>query len=134
MRGTMNAISRLARTMNERLDAMAETRAEGVIPEFHPDDRLVQACASDVELEEHVPGYAFVPERGQRPELRRSATVQEATRLSSSQPKFRRSTIELDPKRKKDKGKKKTNFNKERRTEEPRRKSQLGIEDSPEES
>ncbi|MQL72124.1 hypothetical protein Taro_004463 [Colocasia esculenta] len=113
MRGTMNVITRLARTMNERLDAMTEvvpkidvdellneehplhvwveTRAEGEIPEFHPDDRLVQACAEDVELEEHVSGYAFVPERGQRPELRRSATVQD-TRLSSSQPEFRRST------------------------------------------
>ncbi|MQM12878.1 hypothetical protein Taro_045796 [Colocasia esculenta] len=95
MRGTMNVITRLARTMNERLDAMAEverykmklgiyggydmkytaqrltpagrpfeevvpeidvdellneehplhvwveTRAEGDIPDFHPDDRLV---------------------------------------------------------------------------------------------
>ncbi|MQL92035.1 hypothetical protein Taro_024650 [Colocasia esculenta] len=117
MRGTMNVITRLARIMNERLDAMAEveryrmkleiygaydmrcaaqrltpdvdellneehplhawveTRAKGEIPEFHPDDRLVQACAEDVEFEEHVPGYASIPERGQRPELRRSATV-----------------------------------------------------------
>ncbi|MQL82871.1 hypothetical protein Taro_015344 [Colocasia esculenta] len=87
MRGTMNVITRLARTMNERLDAMTEveryrmklviyggydmrcaaqrltpvpeidvdellneehslhawveTRAEGEIPDFHPDDRLV---------------------------------------------------------------------------------------------
>ncbi|MQL95585.1 hypothetical protein Taro_028250 [Colocasia esculenta] len=92
MRDTMNVITRLARTMNERLDAMAEvvpeidvdellneehllhawveTRAEGEIPVFHPDDRLVLACAEDVELEEYVPGYASVPERGQMPELR----------------------------------------------------------------
>ncbi|MQL95466.1 hypothetical protein Taro_028132 [Colocasia esculenta] len=42
------------------------TRVEGEIPEFHPDDRLVQACAKDVEFEEHVPGYVSVPERGQR--------------------------------------------------------------------
>ncbi|MQM09528.1 hypothetical protein Taro_042403 [Colocasia esculenta] len=162
MRGTMNVITRLARTMNERLDAMAEverykmklgiyrgydmrcaaqrltpvpeidvnellneehplhawveTRAEGDIPDFHPDDRLVQACKEDVLLEEHV------PERGERPELRRSVTVQD-TRISSSQPEFRRSTSQLKPKRKKDKGKKKTKSNTERRTEEPRRKS-----------
>ncbi|MQL71231.1 hypothetical protein Taro_003549 [Colocasia esculenta] len=102
MRGTMNVITRLARTMTERLDAMAkveryklklgiyggyemtyaaqrlsptgrpfeevvpeidvdellneehslhvwvETRAEGDTPDFHPDDRLVQACEEDV--------------------------------------------------------------------------------------
>ncbi|MQL69110.1 hypothetical protein Taro_001427 [Colocasia esculenta] len=167
MRGTMNVITRLARTMNERLDAMAEveryklklgiyggyemtyvaqrftpdvdellneehplhawveTRAEGDIPDFHPDDRLVQACEEDALLEEHV------PERGERPELRRSATVHD-TRISSSQPEFRRSTSQLEPKRKKDKGKKKAKTNKERRTEEPRRKSQEGAEDSPE--
>ncbi|MQL92241.1 hypothetical protein Taro_024864 [Colocasia esculenta] len=67
MRGIMNVIIRLARTMNERLDAVTEveTRVEGEIPEFHPDDRLVQACAEDVELEEHVPEYASVPESGQ---------------------------------------------------------------------
>ncbi|MQL68239.1 hypothetical protein Taro_000528, partial [Colocasia esculenta] len=124
MRGTLNVITRLARTMNERLDAMAETRAEGEIPDFHPDDRLVQTCEEDVLLE-------HVPERGQRPELRRSATVQD-TRISSSQPEFRRSTSQLEPKRKKDKGKKKAKSNKERRTEEPRRKSQEGAEDSPE--
>ncbi|MQM22662.1 hypothetical protein Taro_055718 [Colocasia esculenta] len=57
------------------LHAWVETRAEGEIPEFHPDDRLVQACAEDVELEEHVPRYASIPERSQRPELRRSTTV-----------------------------------------------------------
>ncbi|MQL82792.1 hypothetical protein Taro_015279 [Colocasia esculenta] len=168
MRGTMNVITRLARTMNERLDAMAEverykmkvgiyrgydmtyaaqrptpvpeidvdellneehplhawveTRAEGDIPDFHPDDRLVQTCEEDVLLEEHV------PERGERPELRRSSTVHD-TRISSSQPELRRSTSQLGPKRKKDKGKKKA---KEERTEEPRRKSQEGEEDSPE--
>ncbi|MQM00157.1 hypothetical protein Taro_032894 [Colocasia esculenta] len=150
IRGTMNVITRLARTMNERLDAMVEryriklgiyggydmrcaaqrltpgvdellneehplhawveTRAEEEIPELHPDDRLVQACAEDVELEEHD------------------------TKLSLSQPEFRRSTSQLDPKRKKDKGKKKAKSNKERRTEEPRRKSKEGAEDSPEES
>ncbi|MQM00602.1 hypothetical protein Taro_033339, partial [Colocasia esculenta] len=103
MRGTMNVITRLARTMNERLDAMAEveryrmklgvyggydmrcvaqrltpghplhawveTRAEGEILDFHPDDRLVQICEEDVLLEEHV------SERGERPELRRSTIV-----------------------------------------------------------
>ncbi|MQL85340.1 hypothetical protein Taro_017857 [Colocasia esculenta] len=47
---------------------------------------------------------------------------------------FRRSTSQLEPKRKKDKGKKKAKANKERRTEESRRKSQEGAEDSPEES
>ncbi|MQL74551.1 hypothetical protein Taro_006929 [Colocasia esculenta] len=105
MRGTMNVITRLARTMNERLDAMAkverykmkleiyggydmtyaaqrltlagrpfeevvpkidvdellneehplhawvETRAEGDIPDFHPDDRLVQ----DMRIIQHHP-------------------------------------------------------------------------------
>ncbi|MQL91518.1 hypothetical protein Taro_024128 [Colocasia esculenta] len=130
MRGTINVITRLARTMNERLDAIAEVerykmklgiyggydmrcaaqrltpdvdellneehplhawveiRAEGDIRhilDFHPDDRLVQACEEDVLLEEHV------LERGERSELRRSATVQD-TRISSSQPEFRRST------------------------------------------
>ncbi|MQM00361.1 hypothetical protein Taro_033092 [Colocasia esculenta] len=129
MRGTMNVITRLAKTMNERLDAMAEveTRAKGEIPDLHPDDRLVQACEEDVLLEEHV------LERGERLELRRSATIQ-GTRLSSSQPELRRSTSQLEPKGKKDKGKKKAKANKERRTEEPRRKSQEGAEDSPEES
>ncbi|MQM22104.1 hypothetical protein Taro_055153 [Colocasia esculenta] len=168
MRGIMNVITRLARTMNERLDAMAEveryklklgiyggyeityaaqrltpdvdellneehplhawveTRAEGDILNFHPDDRLVQACEEDVllELEEHV------PERGERPELRRSATVHN-TRISSSQLEFKKSTSQLESKRKKDKGKKKAKANKERRTEERRRKSQEGVEDSP---
>ncbi|MQL88648.1 hypothetical protein Taro_021204 [Colocasia esculenta] len=76
MRGTMTVITRPTRTMNERLDVMAEvvpeidvdellneehplhawveTRAEGEIPDFHPDDRLVQACEEDVLLEEHL--------------------------------------------------------------------------------
>ncbi|MQM23893.1 hypothetical protein Taro_056963 [Colocasia esculenta] len=74
MRGTMNVITRIARSMNERIDAVAElagrpfeevvpeidvdellneehplhawveTRAEGELADFHPDDRLVQAC------------------------------------------------------------------------------------------
>ncbi|MQL79748.1 hypothetical protein Taro_012175 [Colocasia esculenta] len=115
------------------LHAYVEMRAEEEIPDLDPDDRPVQECAEDVELEEHVPRYASVPKRGQRPELRRTATVQD-TRLSSSQPEFRRSTSQLDLKRKKDKGKKKVKSNKERRTEEPRRKSQEAAEYSPEES
>ncbi|MQL90581.1 hypothetical protein Taro_023174 [Colocasia esculenta] len=118
MRGTMNVITRLARTMTERLDAMTEveryklklgiyggyemtyaaqrlspgyftwlvlagrpfeevvpeidvdkllneehplhvwveTRAEGDIPDFHPDDRLVQACEEDVLEPQEVMG------------------------------------------------------------------------------
>ncbi|MQM23362.1 hypothetical protein Taro_056427, partial [Colocasia esculenta] len=102
MRGTMNVITRIARSMHERLDAVAEverykmkvgiyggydmtyaaqrlspagrpfeevvpeidvddllneehplhawveTRAEGELADFHPDDRLVQACEGDV--------------------------------------------------------------------------------------
>ncbi|MQL92853.1 hypothetical protein Taro_025479 [Colocasia esculenta] len=179
MRGTINVITRIARSMNERLDAVAEverykmkvgiyggydmtyaaqrlspagrpfeevvpeidvdellneehplhawveTRAEGELADFHPEDRLVQACEGDVLLEEHV------PERAERPELRRSSTVHD-TSISSSQPELRRSTSQLEPKRKKDKGKKKAKPNKERRTEEPRRKSQEAEEDSPE--
>ncbi|MQM06604.1 hypothetical protein Taro_039430 [Colocasia esculenta] len=82
MRDTMNIITRLRRTINERLDAMAE----------------------------------------------------ESSRLSSSQPELRRSTTQLDPKRKKDNDKTKKKSHKERRTEELRRKSQDHIEDSPEES
>ncbi|MQM03401.1 hypothetical protein Taro_036178, partial [Colocasia esculenta] len=115
------AIKDVDELLNEEhpLHAWVETRAEGHIPDFHPDDRLVQACEEDVLLEEHV------PERGERPELRRSSTVHN-TRISSSQPELRRSTSQLDPKRKKDKGKKKAKANKERRTEEPRRKSQEG--------
>ncbi|MQM06159.1 hypothetical protein Taro_038980 [Colocasia esculenta] len=148
MRGTMNVITRLVERYKLKLGiyggyemtyaaqrlspehplhAWVETRAEGDILDFHPDDHLVQACEEDVLLEEHV------PERGERPELRRSATVHD-TRISSSQPEFRRSTSQLEPKRKKDRGKKKAKANKERRTEEPRRKSQEGAEDSPEES
>ncbi|MQL84319.1 hypothetical protein Taro_016834 [Colocasia esculenta] len=86
MRGTMNVITRLAKTINERLDAMAElagrpfeevvpeidvdellneehplhawveTRAKGDIPDFHPDDRLVQACEEDVLEPQEVMG------------------------------------------------------------------------------
>ncbi|MQL99106.1 hypothetical protein Taro_031824 [Colocasia esculenta] len=36
------------------LHAWVEMRAEGEIPELHPDDRLVRAYVEDVELEEHV--------------------------------------------------------------------------------
>ena len=40
------------------LHAWVETRAEGELADFHPDDRLVQACEGDVLLEEHVPERA----------------------------------------------------------------------------
>ncbi|MQL80397.1 hypothetical protein Taro_012841 [Colocasia esculenta] len=59
---------------------------------------------------------------------------EESSRLSSSQLALRRSTTQLDLKRKKDKGKIKTKSHKERRTDEPRRKSQDHLEDSPEET
>ncbi|MQL83856.1 hypothetical protein Taro_016349 [Colocasia esculenta] len=47
---------------------------------------------------------------------------------------LRKSTTQLDPKRKKDKGKTKTKSHKKKRTEKPRRKSQDRTEDSPEET
>ncbi|MQL68474.1 hypothetical protein Taro_000755 [Colocasia esculenta] len=87
MRGTMNVITRLARTMNERLDAMAEVERY----------KLKLGIYGGYEMT-----YA-------------------AQRLTPA--RIQKIYLPIRAQKKEDKGKKKAKANKERRTEEPRRKS-----------